>query len=420
MREAAVITRPHTLRTSVLTTVVALAVLTGTAIGASATSATESSKAPAPEGLPKFYAVPGKIPGKPGKIVRFEKIKAPKIDGTVYRVMYTSTDLEDNAIPVTGTIVVPSGPAPKGGWPVVTWAHGTAGMADECAPSLSPTEAVPETNMLLTQGWVITATDYQGLGTPGLHPYIAGENAGRNTIDIARAARTFKPAHTGRDYVIWGHSQGGHTALFAWKIAADYAPELTLHGVVAGAPPSQLASLYAFLKDSGERQYLMMAAGGLNAAYGDEAAPLDEVLTPKGIELLPELENGCLSYVHDLAQQYDYSEIGSVDPYAVPAWKVILDENDAQNFTEENDVPLLIIHGGDDGTIPPISSVLLKEHLCTIASVERWLYPGQTHGGVVQPSLNDMITWINQRFKDSDSEVSPSGPPDPEVTNCTT
>ena len=402
----------------VLATAMAVAGVTGLAVGAGASSPSDSSKVPAPEGLPKFYAVPGKLPSKPGKMVKFQRVKAPEIDGTVYRVMYTSTDLEDNAIPVTGTIIVPSGPAPKGGWPVVTAAHGTAGMADECAPSLDPVGNADETNMLLVQGWVITATDYQGLGTPGLHPYIAGENAGRNTIDIARAARTFKPAHAGSDYVIWGHSQGGHSALFGWKIAADYAPELTLHGVVAGAPPSQLGLFYAILKDSPERQYLTMAAGGLNAAYGDAAAPLDQVLTPKGIELLAELDNGCLGYVHDLAQEYDYSEIGTVDPATVPEWKTLLDENDPQSFTETNDVPLLIIHGGADTLIPPVSSTILKDHLCTLASVERWLYPGQSHGGVVQPSLNDMITWINTRFEDSDSEVSPSGPPDPEVTNC--
>jgi len=402
----------------VLTTALALAVVTGTAMGAGASSGTERSKVPAPDGLPKFYAVPGNLPSKPGKLVKAQRVKAPDVDGTVYRVMYTSTDLQDDAIPVTGLIVVPDGKAPKGGFPVVTWGHGTAGMADQCAPSLDPTEATPETNTLLAQGWVITASDYQGLGTPGLHPWIAGENAARNTIDIVRAARTFNAAHASSDYVLWGHSQGGHTALFGWKIAADYAPELDLHGVVAGAPPSQLALFYNFLKESTNRHYLFMAAGGLNAAYGDEAAPLDEVLTPKGIELLPELENGCTKYVHDLAQDYTYDEIGDVDPNTVPAWKKITEANDAQTFTDSNDVPLLIIHGGDDDTIPPASSAILKDHLCTLGQVDRWLYPGQSHAGVVDPSLDDMIGWINDRFDGKQEIAPPSGLPDTEATGC--
>jgi pimeloyl-ACP methyl ester carboxylesterase len=411
-------TRWSVRRRLVLTVAVALAVISGAAVGAGASSAAHSSKTPAPDGLPKFYAVPGSLPSKPGKLVKFERVTAPDIDGTVYRVMYTSTDLRDHAIPVTGVIVVPTGKAPKGGFPVVTWGHGTAGMADQCTPSLDPTTTSDQTNALLAAGWVITASDYQGLGTPGLHPYIAGENAARNTIDIVRAARTFKAAHASSDYVIWGHSQGGHTALFGWKIAADYAPELDLHGVVAGAPPSQLSLLYTFLKTSPNSQYLFMAAAGWNVAYGDKAAPLDEVLTPKGIELLPELEKGCLDYVHNLALQYDYTEIGNVDPNTVPAWKKILEANDAQNFTDENDVPLLIIHGGADTTIPPASSAVLKDHLCTLGSVERWLYPGQTHSGVIDPSLDDMIRWMNARFDGSSDTVTPTGQPDVEATGC--
>ena len=68
-------------------------------------------------------------------------------------------------------------------------------MADSCAPSLDPTQAVPETNGLLDQGWEVTASDYQGEGTPGLLPYIVGVSAARNTIDIVRAARNFPAAH---------------------------------------------------------------------------------------------------------------------------------------------------------------------------------------------------------------------------------
>ena len=36
----------------------------------------------------------------------------------------------------TGVVLVPSGEPPAGGWPVIAWAHGTAGVARVCAPSL--------------------------------------------------------------------------------------------------------------------------------------------------------------------------------------------------------------------------------------------------------------------------------------------
>src|SRR4029077_20347431 len=92
------------------------------------------------------------------------------------------------------------------------------------------------------------------------------------------------------DYVVWGHSEGGQTAMFALHIGPTYAPELHMKGVVAGAPPSQFNLIYTFLQSSPSKYYLLMAAGGLNAAYGAARAPLDQVLTMKGMALIPLLD----------------------------------------------------------------------------------------------------------------------------------
>ncbi|MBM3672674.1 MAG: alpha/beta fold hydrolase [Actinobacteria bacterium] len=377
----------------------------------------ESEAVEAPPGLPDFYSVPAELPGKPGKIIKSEKVKAPEIDGTVYRVMYTTLDLNDNVIPVTGVIVVPEAKAPSGGFPVLSWAHGTNGMADECAASLEPAEAAPQANALLAQGWLVVATDYQGEGTPGLHPYIAGENAARDTIDIVRAAGSFKPAKAGPDYVAWGHSQGGHTAMHVLRISEDYAPDLTLHGVVAGAPPSQFNLLYDFLITSDFKHYLLMAAGGLHAAYGDEAAPLEKTLTPEGIELLDALEETC-----DLGERFADVTVEDVtlgNPFEIPEWQELLSAMDPQNFTSASDAPLLIIHGGDDEQIPTASSQLLIGQICPeIPAIERWVYPGQSHARVIGPSFDDMVAWINLRFNDSADAYTPTGQGDIEITGC--
>src|SRR4029450_276041 len=86
--------------------------------------ASTSAKAqPAPDGLPDFYAVPSKIPSKPGALIKSEKVNAPDADGTMYRVMYASESQTGKPVPVTGVVVVPNGPAPQGGFPVLTWAH---------------------------------------------------------------------------------------------------------------------------------------------------------------------------------------------------------------------------------------------------------------------------------------------------------
>ena len=136
---------------------------------------------PAPPGLPAFYSVPQPLPsGPPGTLIKSEVLPdAGLVGATLYRVMYTSTGLRGSAVPVTGMVAIPDGPPPAGGWPVVSWGHGTNGMADICAPSLGGSSQIPEVNQLVAAGYAVTASDYQGEGTPGLMPYIVGASAAR-------------------------------------------------------------------------------------------------------------------------------------------------------------------------------------------------------------------------------------------------
>lgn len=390
---------------------------------AAAPGAGAAQGSPPPDGLPKFYAVPSKLPSEPGRLIKAEKIDAPEIDGSVYRVMYSSQNEQGDTTAVTGIVMVPEGKAPDGGWPVLSWAHGTNGMADECAPSAKADGGAlnaKTSNALLAKGWMLVATDYEGEGTPGLHPYIAGPNAARNTIDIVRASRDVKGADPSDEYVVWGHSQGGHTAAFAEAIAADYAPDVTLDGVVAGAPPSQFNLLYDYLTTSPYKYYLLMAAGGLNAAYGDELAPLDKVLTPEGVDLIAELDKGCSDYVSKKFKPIAPESVLKGDPFNVPEWAALFTANDPQQITTPGRAPLLIIHGGADEQIPTVSSAILSEHYCAIGQAnERWVYPGQKHAEVIAPSFDDMVSWIDARFAGQPAgSVTPTGQPDVEVTGC--
>lgn len=386
-----------------------------------AAATTTTSIVPAPSGLPAFYSFSTPLPTEPGTLVKRELVPAPGVRGTVYRVLYVSTDEAGKAVAVTGLVAVPKSAPPANGYPVVSWAHGTNGMADACAPSLDPSSDAALANLLLDKGWVVVATDYQGEGTPGLHPYIAGHTAARNAIDIVRAARQIAEVRAGRDYVVWGHSQGGQTAMFALTDAPAYAPELRLRGVVAGAPPSQFNLLYGFLKASPFKYYLLMAAGGLNAAYGDRKAPLDKILTPKGIALIATLDRGCAGDIARRLANIDVASVTRGDPFQVPEWRTILEANDPQRITQKSPVPLLIIHGGSDEQIPTVSSQVLAQHLCDIGQVlSRWVYPGQSHAGVIAPSAPDMVQWMQDRFAGTPNPNAqqPKGQPDVQVTRC--
>ena len=384
------------------------------------TTTTPAAPIPAPKGLPAFYAVPQPLPSGTGSLIKSEKVAAAGIHGTVYRVMYVSETVDNKPVAVTGLIAVPNTAPPAGGYPVVTWGHGTNGMADVCAASLDPANDIPLTNALLDKGWELTSSDYQGEGTPGLLPYIAGVSAARNTVDIVRAARNLPIAHASDHYVVWGHSEGGQTAMFALNIGPTYAPELKLEGVVAGAPPSQFALIYSFLLTSPYRFYLLMAAGGLHTAYGDQA-PLDQVLTPAGMKLIPLLDQGCSDLLSRKVGTLDVKTLTKGDPFKIPAWQKVLKANDPQYFTKASPAPLLMIQGGNDEQIPVVSTQILARHLCQIGqTLTRWVYPGQSHAGVIAPSAADMIHWIGDRFAGmkAPDPYKPTGQSDVDISGC--
>ena len=389
---------------------------------ASSASSSPSGTIPAPVGLPAFYAVPDPLPeGKPGDVIKTEPVANTKLHGSLTRVMYHSRSIQDQDIPVTGLIAVPNTPPPAGGYPVISWAHGTTGIADTCAPSLSPDDYANVANNLLDAGYVVVATDYEGLGTPGRHPFIVGESEARGVLDMVRAARNLAEAHASDRYLVWGHSQGGHAAMFALHIADTWAPELHLVGVVAGAPPSQLSLIYQALQTSPFKHYLLMAAAGFNAAYGDEAAPLDAVLTPEGIQALSAVDTGCSGDIAKATAGLATSSVTKGDPNNAPEWAKLLKDNDPGQFTAPAREPVLIIQGGNDEQIPVVSSQLMFDQLCKIGQVEqRWIYPGQSHAGVIGPSFGDMLTWIGDRFAGGPAPdpAAPKGQPDVQAQRC--
>jgi hypothetical protein len=391
----------------------ALVVLVAVGLTLAAVPSVISGASTAPAGLPKFYAVPAHWAStEPGTLLKSERVSVSGLDGTAWRVMYVSQADHGKPVAVTGYVEVPDTTPPAGGWPVVAWSHGTNGMADPCAPSLAignsdiPTALV---NEFLAKGWAFVASDYQGEGTPGLLPYIVGASAAVDTINIVRAAKQVPGAATSSTWVEWGHSEGGQTAMFVDHIAPTYAHDLHLEGVVAGAPPSQFAYLDSFLETSPYAYYLLMVAFGFNAYYGNHAAPLDSILTKTAQRLKADITTKvkdvgeCTSLLSDAVATYvnakEFSKLQVKNPYDVAKWKVLLNENDPGQFTTSSPVPLLIIQGGADEQIPPASTELLYSHLCSLGQVaQRWIYPGQSHAGVIAPSLGDMIRWISDRF----------------------
>lgn len=185
----------------------------------------------------------------PGTVLSHDAVPAGQLPpgaAAGERVEYLTRDQSGRLAPSTGIFWTPRGTPPVGGWKVVSWAHGTTGIADQCAPSRTKTGRAVDSAVIaaLEAGYAVTATDYAGLGSPEATEYLGGKAAAHSVIDMVRAARS-RNSDLSVDWVSMGHSQGGHAALFAGRYAGEYAPELHLREVIALAPASGIESVFA-------------------------------------------------------------------------------------------------------------------------------------------------------------------------------
>lgn len=155
---------------------------------------------------------------------------------------YSMPSVSGKSIHATTLVFTPKGSAPIGGWPVVVWAHGTTGAADQCAPSRNALEA-PEKDLILgliNKGYAVVAPDYEGLGNDSEpHPYLNLKSAAQSILYALDDAHS-RYSNLSKQWSVVGWSQGGHAALGA----AEFSPALsgyTYKGAVAIAPASYLA-----------------------------------------------------------------------------------------------------------------------------------------------------------------------------------
>jgi Secretory lipase len=393
----------RTLRRTVGVLVLAglIAACSGGSDGSEGTGASESAAAARqPEEFDggDFYAAPDPVPDDAhGTLVRYEPVDDLDVSGaTAWRIMYTSESLEGEPIVVTGTALVPSGEAPPGGRPVLTIAHGTSGIADECAPSKHP--VATELSLMgpfVDAGYLVVLSDYEGLGTPGRHPYLVGESEGRGVLDGALAARALPDAETGDQLAIFGYSQGGHGALWAGQLAADWAPDYELVGTVAGAPATELPVIFGAAGSLPIAGFLYMIIAGFAEAYPEADPAL--VLTPAGEAALPQVDRGCVrDVIRHFAGTPD-AELLKPGITEVQPWADLEAANDPGRVA--TDSPILILHSAADETVPAALSQVLVQRMCGEGQVvERRVYDkGQDHVQAVPDAVSDAFEWLQQR-----------------------
>jgi alpha-beta hydrolase superfamily lysophospholipase len=352
---------------------------------------------------PAFYDTPVPAAAPPGSLVSAQPF--PAVDGAAaYRVLYVSTDIHGAKIPVSGIVYIPKAPPPPGGRNVVAWAHATTGIAPGCAPSLDGgakfAHSVPGLADFIAAGDIVAATDYQGMGVAGVHPYLIGRSEGTTIIDSVRAARHLPGADLSGKYVVWGHSQGAQAVLFAGQISHSYAPELDLVGVAAAAPVTDLkGELTEPFEDN---------AGRLLAAYVYYSwartydVPVTTIVYPQAVPAMNNAAAKCINTLGEgisaiLAARALNPVFRSHPPQSTPPWPALFDENSPGHAPAG--APLLILQGTKDPTVEPhwtrsFVSLVCSEH----ETVEFLQYKGVKHLNIADKSEPDVASWISNRF----------------------
>ncbi|REE96799.1 lipase family protein [Thermomonospora umbrina] len=323
--------------------------------------------------------------------------------GAAHRVTYVSTGPSGERALSTGAVFVPSGTPPEGGWPVVSWAHGTVGIADHCAPSTAGTSVRTNDhlNRWMSEGYAIVATDYVGLGTPGDHPYLDGRTAAYSVTDMVRAARRVSPTLS-RRWVAMGQSQGGHATLFTASLATRYAPELDFRGAVTTGAPSNLAQAFAltgpYIPDlplGGLIPYTAYLFAGLKAARPDFDP--DSYLTAAGKEAVEAAHTLCYA---DLKKKVEGLTIGKM------LSRSLLFGDFYKTASSVLDVPLtgydrpfFIAQGVNDLDVPIVLTMKLVADLKLrgVRFTHKY-YPGADHGTTPTESLPDTVPFVKELF----------------------
>ncbi len=329
-------------------------------------------------------------------------------------ILYHTTTVNGVDTAISGTVSIPKGDPPKGGWPVISWAHGTTGNGPQCAPSRFDIQNTEQAalDVWVSKGYAVLQTDYEGNGTPGIHPYLIREAAARDVTDIVRAARQLDP-HIGTRWMVLGHSEGGASSLATASYGQAWAPELQLLGSIAYAPGSHM---FGYLNDmQNDRQpmkylaFFFLAVQG--AASVDPNIDLDKMFYPTLTDRLPELQKRC---VWEIDKDFGWNSIVPAELFRRDAdldeLKRVFIANDPGGF--DITVPVFVFQGLKDQMVGAAATTQMVGALCERkANVSYATYANTDHFAVMAKSQTLAEGWVADRFAGRPAESRCADPP---------
>lgn len=325
--------------------------------------------------------------------------------GKQFRILYSTVDGNGRPAVSSGAVYLPDTPPPPGGYPLLAYAHGTTGIGDGCAPStvedLDP--LIEDRSKWLRQGYALVASDYVGLGTPGLHDFLATQAAATSVTDAVIAAKRADFPVTDK-WAVYGHSQGGQVAL----ATARYATELTraagldFRGAVSTAPPANIETvLPAFGPDSppfplpsGLATFPLYLLNGVANAHPD--VNIESVLTPLGKEWLANARELCVDKLGKALGDIDLRDFFTAPISSIPNIDAILRDYMQVPFSGY-DRPIFLGHGAVDTLAPIVTSLSQAAQMAAAGQpVEYHVYPTADHTTLGEQDHADVTAFLHR------------------------
>lgn len=358
-----------------------------------------------------------------GALLSSEEVATSIAGARAWKVVYSSADV--NGVPTVSSGLVIAPTAAGANRPVFTWAHGTTGLGDAACPSAQPDPVreltvyfsieatqsidygVPGLQSFIDDGWVVCASDYQGLGTPGMHQYTVNRTNARDVVAIVHAARAMNVG-AGTKVGCMGWSQGGGTAAAVAELDPSDFGDLELIGTVPMSPAVPAIALEhptgpaAALTggDSAPDSHLIMLFAGFAAA--NPSLKLSDILTPLGVNIVEGAYN--TQPVHHLndtiARLFRLKgSILEINQAAMPAWKTALAAGSAGQRRPMCQV-LMCVDGFDGGTVVPVDWQVAYADAVTAlgGEIATKTYPNDDHFSLPFSCIADAKAWLTARL----------------------
>jgi hypothetical protein len=357
-------------------------------------------------------AVAASLPA-PGTVVASaplpKRLWIPRSTSRAWKLTYVTRESHGRRALSTGTVFIPFGAPPRGGWPVVSWAHGISGLGDDCAPSkVGPVLKQRDWSYLRTwmrQGYAVVATDYVGLGTPGLMPYLDVRAQAHSVVDMVKAGRAFtahrRPRlHLARKWVTIGQSQGGGAAIGTARYATRYGGRaLSYRGAVGTGTPAYIEDYVELLGPevpplTGDlTAYLTYIVASLRDVHPELG--IDGVLTPEGRKYVRLAETVCDEQFAAMMEGVGMGSFFTAPLATLPGFRETV--VDYMGMPETGfDKPFFMGHGALDVDVPYAQTARYAQVLQANGQPVIFKTYPTDHSGTMDASLADTIPYVRR------------------------